>query len=62
MITASMFRRQTWTENNDELDHITTSAQRILKLSAQYENHSHVKEFTRECNVVFIKETQVMEV
>ena len=41
-------------KNKDELDHIMTNTPRVLQLSTEYENHSHVEEFKKECNVVLI--------
>ena len=38
-----------------------TNVPRVLKLSIQYENHPYVEEFTKECNVVFIYRTCVLE-
>lgn len=36
MITASILRRQTWMENDHELDQINKNAQSVIKLSTQY--------------------------
>ena len=43
----SMLRRQAWMADNDEFDYIVKNSQRLLGLSAQYENHPYVEEFTR---------------
>ena len=45
----------------DEFEHILKNSQRVLKLNAQYENHAYVKEFTKECNVMFVHGTYVLE-
>ena len=47
--------------NDDEFDHIVENLKRILKLNNQYENHIYVKEFTKECSVMFIYGTYVLE-
>ena len=54
MITISMLRRQVWIADDDKLDHILENSQRLLGLSAQYENHRYVEEFRKQCNVMFI--------
>ena len=61
MITTSMIRRQVWMTNADEFDYILENLQRVLRLNAQYENHPYVEEFTKECNVMFIYVTYVLE-
>ena len=48
-------------KNNNEFDHIITNAKRVLKLSAQYEIHTYVQEFTKEFHVVFIYKIYVLE-
>ena len=57
----SMLKRQVWMADNDEFEHTVKNSQRILKLYAQYENHSYVEEITKECNVMFVYETYVLE-
>ena len=42
-------------------NHIVENSQRILKLNAQYENHSYVEEFTKERSVMFVYGTYVLE-
>ena len=37
------------------------NAPRVLKLSAQCENHPDAEEFTEECNIVFIYRTNIFE-
>ena len=49
-----MLRRQVWIADDDKLDHILENSQRLLGLSAQYENHRYVEEFRKQCNVMFI--------
>ena len=46
MITKSMLRQQMWMDD-DEFDYIVKNSQRVLGLSAQYENHQYVEEFTK---------------
>ena len=33
--------------DDDELDHIVKSSQRVLRLNDQYENHPYFEEFTK---------------
>ena len=41
--------------NDDyEFDYIVKNSQGVLGLSAQYENHPYVEEFTKQCNVMCI--------
>ena len=47
--------------DDDEFDHIVKSSQRVLRLNNQYENHPYVEEFTKECNVMFVYGTYVLE-
>ena len=47
--------------DDDELDHIIENSQRVLGLNTQYENHPYVEEFTKECNVMFVYGTYVLE-
>ena len=56
-----MFRRQLWMADDNELDYIVKNSQRVLRLSAQYENHPYVEEFTKQCNVMFIYGTYALE-
>ena len=51
MITTGMLRRQVWMADDDEVDHIND----------QYENHPYVEEFTKECNVMFVYGTYVLD-
>ena len=61
MITTSMLKRQVWMVDDDEFDHIVENSQRVLKLNPQYKNHPYVEEFTKECIVMFIYGTYVLE-
>ena len=56
-----MLKRQVWIADDDEFDDIVKNSQRVLRLNAQYENHPYVEELTKECNVMFIYETYVLE-
>ena len=47
--------------DDDEFGRILENFQRILKLNAQYENHLYVEEFTKECSVIFLYRTYVVE-
>ena len=47
--------------DDDEFDRMVENSQRVLKLSAQYENHPYVKEFTKERSVMFLYGTYVLE-
>ena len=61
MITTSMLRRQVWITDDHEFDHTVENSQRVLKLNAQYENHTYVKEFTKKCSVMFVYGMYVLE-
>ena len=61
MITTGMLRRQVWMADDDEVDHILENSQRVLRLNDQYENHPYVEEFTKECNVMFVYGTYVLD-
>ena len=60
MITASMLRKQMWMID-DDFDHIVKNSQRVLELNNQYQNHSYVKEFKKECNIMFVCRTYVLQ-
>ena len=47
--------------DDDKFGRILENLQRILKLNAQYENHLYVEEFTKECSVIFLYRTYVVE-
>ena len=61
MITTSMLRRRVWMADDDELDYILENSQRVLKLNTQYQNHPYVEKFTKECSVMFVYGTYVLE-
>ena len=48
--------------DNDEFNHVVENLQRVLKLNAQFQNHPYVEEFTKECSVMFVYGTYVLEV
>ena len=48
--------------DDDEFDHILENSQWVHKLNTQYENHPYVQEFTKECSVMFIYGTYILEV
>ena len=56
-----MLKRQVWMADDDEFEHIVKNLQRVPRLNVQYESHSYVEEFTKECNVMFVYETYVLE-
>ena len=47
--------------DDNELDYIVKNSQRVFGLSAQYENNQYVAEFTKQCNVMFVYGTYVLE-
>ena len=47
--------------DDNELDYIVKNSQRVFGLSAQYENNQYVEEFTKQCNVMFVYGTYVLE-
>ena len=56
-----MLKRQMWMADDDEFDHIVKNSQRVLRLNDQYENHSYVEEFTKQCNFMYVYETYILE-
>ena len=56
-----MLKREVWMADDDEFDHIVKNSQRVLKLNAQYENHSYTEEFIKERNAMFVNRTYVLE-
>ena len=42
-----MLKKKVWMADDDELDHIVKSSQRVLRLNDQYENHPYFEEFTK---------------
>ena len=61
MITTSMLKPQAWMADDNEVDHILENSQRVLRLNDQYESHPYVEEFTKECSVMFVYGTYVLE-
>ena len=57
----SMLKRQVWIADDNEFDHIVKNSQRMLRLNDQYENHRYVEELTKECNVILVYNTFVLE-
>ena len=47
--------------DDDEFDHIVKNSQRVSRFNDQYENHLCVEEFIKECNVMFVYGTYVLE-
>ena len=47
--------------DDDKFEYIVKNSQRVLRLNDQYENHPYVEEFTKECNVMFVYGTYVLE-
>ena len=47
--------------DDDEFDHIAENSKRVLKLNDQCENHPYVEEFRKECSIMFIYRTYVLE-
>ena len=56
-----MLRQQVWIADDDEFDYIVKNSQRVLRLNAQYENHPYVEKFTKQCNVIFVYGTYILE-
>ena len=59
MITTGMLKRQLWMADNDDFEHIIKK--RVPRLNDQYKNHKYVEEFTKECNVMFVYGTYILE-
>ena len=47
--------------DDNEFDHIVKNSQGMLRLNDQYENHRYVEELTKECNVILVYNTFVLE-
>ena len=47
--------------DDNEFHHLVKNSKKILKLSAQYENHPYAEEFTKYCNVAFVYGTYLLE-
>ena len=56
-----MLKRRVWMADDDEFDHMIKNSQRVPRLNDQYENQPYVEEFTKECNVMFVYRTYVLE-
>ena len=61
MITTGMLKRQIWMADGDDFEYIVKNSQRVLRLNNQYEYHPYSQEFTKECNVMFVYRTYVLE-
>ena len=57
----SMLKGQVWIADDNEFDHIVKNSQGMLRLNDQYENHRYVEELTKECNVILVYNTFVLE-
>ena len=61
----SMLKRQVADRDDiaddNEFDHIVKNSQGMLRLNDQYENHRYVEELTKECNVILVYNTFVLE-
>ena len=47
--------------DDNKFGYIVKNSKRVLKLNAQYEKHPYVEEFTKECSVMFIYGTYILE-
>ena len=56
-----MLRQQVRMADDDEFDNIVKNSQRVLRLNDQYENHSYVEEFTKQCNFMYVYGTYILE-
>ena len=56
-----MLRQHVWMADDDEFDHIVKNSPRVLRLDDQYYDHQNVEEFTKECDVLFVYGTYVLE-
>ena len=56
-----MLKRQVWMSDDDEFDHMVKNSQRVLRLINKYKNHPYIEAFTKECNVMFVYGTYVLE-
>ena len=56
-----MLKRQVWMTDDDEFEHVVKNLQRMPRLNDQYKNHLYIEEFTKNCNVMFVYETYILE-
>ena len=56
-----MLKKQVWMADDDEFDHKVKNSQRVLILNYQYKNHLYAEDFTKECSVMFVYGTYVLE-
>ena len=47
--------------DDDDFDHIVKNSQKVLRLNDRCKNHPYVEEFTKECSVLFVYGTYVLE-
>ena len=57
----SMLKRQVWMADDDEFEYIVKNSQRVPGLNNKYESHPCVDGFTKECSVMFVYGTYVLE-
>ena len=60
IVTTGVLKRKTWMAD-DEFDFIVKNSQTVLELNAEYQNHLYVQESTKECSIMFIYETYILE-
>ena len=68
MITTGILKRQVWMTDDDEFKYIVKNSQRVLRFNLRFNlrfrsirNHPYAQEFTKECNVMFVYGTYVLE-
>ena len=47
--------------DDGEFEYLVKNSQRMVRLNNQYENHLYVEEFIKECNVMFVYRTHILE-
>ena len=61
MIASGMLKRQVCMADDDDFDQMVKNSQRVPRLNDQVENHPYVEKLTKECNVMFVHGTYILE-
>ena len=56
-----MSKKQVWMADDDEFEYIVKNSWRVFRLNDQYENYPHVEKFTKECNIMLVYGSYVLE-
>ena len=61
MIASGMLKRQVCMADDDDFDQMVKNSQRVPRVNDQVENHPYVEKLTKECNVMFVHGTYILE-